>query len=248
MCDSEFALPSHCERHMTAAHSGFGHLCSSCSLVLARKDPKHGCKNYLLQIVKRSSRTFTGEEAIEFENFQKSRSTFCIPFSNNSLFHKSAKRAILTDPLIPKKKRRYSPRPQIPALMELELSITNTVTVISSQEDKDVQPTPFSSSSPQNGPRGNGDTTVPVDQPESLPELPVDCEDKQEESNPLEKLDKDLHLSESTEWRQDDEISLLTDGIINQDETPSTHYDRSNQPKAVVNPPKGAPRHWKLRY
>lgn len=204
MCDSEFALPSHCERHMTAAHSGFGHLCSSCSLVLARKDPKHGCKNYLLQIVKRSSRTFTGEEAIEFENFQKSRSKLCIPFSNNSL----------------------------------ERSIPNTVTVISSQEDKDVQPTPFSSSSPQNGPRGNGDTTVPVDQPESLPELPVDCEDKQEESNPLEKLDKDLHLSESTEWRQDDEISLLTDGIINQDETPSTHYDRSNQPKAVVKPPK----------
>lgn len=220
MCDSEFALPSHCERHMTAAHSGFGHLCSSCSLVLARKDPKHGCKNYLLQIVKRSSRTFTGEEAIEFENFQKSRSKLCIPFSNNSLFHKSAKRAILTDPLITKKKRRYSPRPQIPALMELERSIPNTVTVISSQEDKDV------------------DTTVPVDQPESLPELPVDCEDKQEESNPLEKLDKDLHLSESTEWRQDDEISLLTDGIINQDETPSTHYDRSNQPKAVVKPPK----------
>lgn len=94
MCDSEFVLPSHCERHMTAAHSGFGHLCSSCSLVLARKDPKHGCKNYLLQIVKRSSRTFTGEEAIEFENFQKSRSKLCIPFSNNSLFHKSAKRAL----------------------------------------------------------------------------------------------------------------------------------------------------------
>lgn len=89
--------------------------------------------------------------------------------------------------------------------MELERSIPNTVTVISSQEDKDVQPhpydilMPFSSSSPQNGPRGNGDTTVPVDQPESLPELPVDCEDKQEESNPLEKLAKDLHLSESTE-------------------------------------------------
>ena len=197
MCDSEFALPSHCERHMTAAHSGFNHLCSSCSLVFARKDSKHECKNYSLQIVKRSSRTFTGEEAIEFENFQKSRSKFCIPFmkslppSNYSLFHKSAKRAILTDPLIPKKKRRYSPRPQIPALMELERSIPNTVTVISSQEDKDVQPTPFSSSSPQNGPWGNDHTTVPVDQPESLPELPVDCEDKQEESNPLEKLAKE---------------------------------------------------------
>lgn len=251
MCDSEFALPSHCERHMTAAHSGFGHLCSSCGLVFARRDSRHGCKNYSLQIVKRSSRTFTGEEAIEFENFQKSRSKFCIPFmkslppSNYSLFHKSAKRAILTEPLIPKKKRRYSARPQIPALMELELPIPNTVTVISSQEDKDVQPTPFSSSSPQNGSRGNDDTTVPVDLPESLPKFPVDCEDKQEESNPLEKLADDLQLSESTESRQDDEISLLTDGIIDQDETPSTHYDRSNQPKAVVEPPKapslGAP-------
>lgn len=96
MCDSEFALPSHCERHMTAAHSGFSHLCSSCSLVFARKDSKHECKNYSLQIVKRSSRTFTGEEATELENFQKSRSKCCIPFmkslppSNYSLFHKSA--------------------------------------------------------------------------------------------------------------------------------------------------------------
>lgn len=102
-----------------------------------------------------------------------------------------------------------------------------------------MQPRPFSSSSPQNGPRGKDDITMPVDQPEYLPELPVDCEDKQEESNPPEKLAKDLHLSKSTESRQDDEISLLTDGIIDQDETPSTHYyDRSNQPKAVVKPPK----------
>lgn len=37
---------------------------------------------------------------------------------------------------------------------------------------------------------------------------------------------------------QDDEISLLTVGIIDQDESPSTHYDRSNQPKAVVKPQK----------
>lgn len=110
MCDSEFALPSHCERHMTATHSGFSHLCSSCSLVFARKDSKHECKNYSLQIVKRSSRTFTGEEATELENFQKSRSKCCIPFmkslppSNYSLFHNQpTKRAILTEPLIPKK-------------------------------------------------------------------------------------------------------------------------------------------------
>lgn len=79
---------------------------------------------------------------------------------------------------------------------------------------------------------------MPVDLPEFLPELPVDREEKQEESNFLEKLADDLHLSESTESRQDDKISLLTDGIIDQDETPSTHYDRSNQPKAVVDPPK----------
>lgn len=101
-----------------------------------------------------------------------------------------------------------------------------------------MQPRPFSSSSPQNGPRGKDDTTVPVDQLEHLPELPVDCEDKQEESNPLEKLAKDLHRSKSTESKQDDEISLLTDGTIDQDEAPSTHYDRSNQPKAVVKPTK----------
>lgn len=100
MCDSEFALPRHCERHMTAALSGFCHICSSCGLVFTRKDSKHGCMNYFSQIVKRSTCTLTWEEAVEFENFQKSRSKFCIPFmkslpsSNYNLFNKSAKRAI----------------------------------------------------------------------------------------------------------------------------------------------------------
>lgn len=138
MCDSEFALPRHCERHMTAALSGFYHICSSCGLVFTRKDSKHGCMNYFSQIVKRSTCTLTWEEAVEFENFQKSRSKFCIPFmkslpsSNYNLFNKSAKRAIFTESMIPKKKRRYSRSPQqlqtqIPALEDLELPRPNTV-------------------------------------------------------------------------------------------------------------------------
>lgn len=58
MCVYEFAFPSHCERYMTTAHSGFGHICSECG--------KRGCRNYSLQIVKNSTRIFTGEEAVEF--------------------------------------------------------------------------------------------------------------------------------------------------------------------------------------
>lgn len=214
MCDFEFTLPSHCERHMTAAHSGFGHLCSTCGLFFTGRDFKHGCKNQSFQIVKRSTVTFTGEEAVEFETFQKSRSKFCIPFmktlppSNHNLFNKSAKRAILTETIIPKKKKRYAARPQqlqtqIPAFMDLELPRIP----VAYQKVTDVPPTSSCLSSLQNEPTAIDETSKPAD---SLPECPAACEDKQEEPTPLENLAKDLHLSESTEPRQEDEISLLT--------------------------------------
>lgn len=110
MCDSECALPSHCERHMTAAHSGFNHLCSSCSLVFARKDSKHECKNYSLQIVKRSSRTFTGRKPLSSrisrnpdQNFASHSWNPYHPAITVYSINQPTKRAILTEPLIPKK-------------------------------------------------------------------------------------------------------------------------------------------------
>lgn len=45
MCDSEFTLPSHCERHMAAAYPGFGHLCSTCVFFFSSRDSKYGCNN-----------------------------------------------------------------------------------------------------------------------------------------------------------------------------------------------------------
>lgn len=68
--------------------------------------------------------------------------------------------------------------------------------------------------------------------PESFSGCPATCEDKQEEPSSLENFTKDLLLSESTEQRQDDEISLLTDGIIDPDEITSTF-----KPNAAVNQP-----------
>lgn len=66
--------------------------------------------------------------------------------------------------------------------------------------------------------------------PESFSGCPATCEKKQEEPSLLENFTKDLHLSDSTEQRQDDEISLLTDGIIDPDEITSTF-----KPNAAVN-------------
>jgi hypothetical protein len=99
---------------MTAAHSGFGHKYSECGIIFARRDSKHGCRDYSLSIVKRSTHTFAGEEASEFENFQKSRSKFCIPFMKiikpNVPNQPSGKRANPTQPhhMIPKKRQKYT--------------------------------------------------------------------------------------------------------------------------------------------
>lgn len=91
-----------------------------------------------------------------------------------------------------------------------------------------MPPTPSCLFSLQNEPSAIIETSKPVDPPASLPECPAPCEDKQEGPTPLENLAKDLHLSESTEPRQDIEISL-TDGIIDPEET-------TFKPNAVVKP------------
>lgn len=101
---------------------------------------------------------------------------------------------------------------------------------VASQEATDVSPTSSWLSSLQNEPSAIIETSKPIDPRESLPECPGACEDKQEGPTPLENLAKDLHLSESTEPRQDDEISL-TDGIIDPEETIGTF-----KPNAVVKP------------
>lgn len=38
---TEFSHPSHCERHFTTSHSGFGLKCSSCGLIPSKTDQKH---------------------------------------------------------------------------------------------------------------------------------------------------------------------------------------------------------------
>lgn len=101
---------------------------------------------------------------------------------------------------------------------------------VASQEATDVPPTSSCLSPLQNEQSAIIETSKPIDPRESLPECPGACEDKQEGPTPLENLAKDLHLSESTEPRQDDEISL-TDGIIDPEETIGTF-----KPNAVVKP------------
>lgn len=101
---------------------------------------------------------------------------------------------------------------------------------VASQEATDVPRDIFLLVFLQNEPLAIIETSKPIDPPESLPECPGACEDKQEGPTPLEILAKDLHLSESTEPRHDDEISL-TDGIIHPEETTGTF-----KPNAVVKP------------
>lgn len=131
---------------------------------------------------------------------------------------------------------RYSPKlqqlhTQISALKELELS--RPITVVSSQEDKDEPPMSqaFSLSSSQYEPNVNDETSKPFYLLKSIPERPAACE----ESNPLENFAKDIYLSESTEPKHDYDISLLTDGIVDTDETIITF--RSSWHNAVVKSP-----------
>lgn len=79
ICDKEFSLPNHCERHITSVHSGFGHKCTLCSNVFSRTNQKHGCPVTSFQLIKKSTGTFTSDETIKFQIFQRNRSKFCNP-------------------------------------------------------------------------------------------------------------------------------------------------------------------------
>lgn len=85
--------------------------------------------------------------------------------------------------------------------------------------------------SSQYEPKVNDETSKPFYLPKSIPERPAACE----ESNRLENFAKDVYLSELTEPKQDDDISLLTDGIVDTDEIIITF--RSSWHNAVVKPP-----------
>ena len=106
------SLTNHCpipiiERHITTAHSGFGHKCSSCSLILARIDQKQICAKYSLHIVKKKPRT----EALGFEAaFQKNGSEFCYHVQRPLVA--SMRKSKFTDPRVPRKRMYYGKRPQ----------------------------------------------------------------------------------------------------------------------------------------
>lgn len=90
----------------------------------------------------------------------------------------------------------------------------------------------FSFSSSQYELKVNDETSKPFYLPISIPERPAAFE----ESNSVENCAKDIYLRESTEPKQDDDISLLSDGIVDTDETIITFS--SNWHNAVVKPPK----------
>ena len=72
--DKTFTQYAHCERHLTAAHSGFGFKCDHCGALLGRVDQTHkNCGEYHLDLIKRSTMTCTPEERKEFEEFQNNR-------------------------------------------------------------------------------------------------------------------------------------------------------------------------------
>lgn len=67
----EFTQQGHCERHMTAVHSGFVFRCWTCLTIFGRKNQKHGCVGNTLGCFKKETRTL--EEEKYFEAFQTER-------------------------------------------------------------------------------------------------------------------------------------------------------------------------------
>jgi hypothetical protein len=176
-----------------------------------------------MQVVKKSTGTFTAEEAKEFAEFQKSRSQFCEPFmkavpahTGNTNLAASKRKTKFTEPQIPKKRRHYGrqpgsrPRPllpnvTIPALMD--------VTVVTTSEPSTTPPVPDTAGSgdaPDTAkcPEGPATITPPATPDSDLPDV-------------QDILNQDLAISDSVYDRttivsekKADEVSILTDGII----------------------------------
>ena len=207
----------------------------------ARTDQKHTCSNYSLQIVKRATDTFTGEEALEFKAFQKNRSKFCTPVQRlvrpnlgNTNLAASKRKAKFTEPKVPRKRKHYGKRPQppqkIPFLMSLQLNpqdipkslppptVESPIITISHAEPVSSAPIIATSNS----------ETTPTPTIRNSPRKPI---------NPSITLKSDLALSssssssssESVKSKPDlvyekttvishpkakDQISIMTDGII----------------------------------
>ncbi|XP_062594723.1 uncharacterized protein LOC134256131 [Saccostrea cucullata] len=146
-----------------------------------------------------------------------------VPLNHRHLFNQSSKRALLTDPSIPKKKRRYTKRniqqtKNIPALMELELPIPPSFNA-EMRGPGHVEP-PSTTALDLTKDVTNGQEPAPKPAPpgpaDPLPDTPP------AETSNKETLEGDLQLSESTKSeKQEDELSLFTDGEIDPVE-PST--------------------------
>lgn len=190
ICDKEFSLPNHCERHITSVHSGFGHKCTLCSNVFSRTVQKHGCPVTSFQLIKKSIGTFTSDEAIKFQIFQRNRSKFCNPVQRpvhtqlgNTKLARSKRTTQCWEPPLPKKKRCYglppSPGPTraIIPLMDLKIPVPRP------SGDSLTPKDPATASS---GPDTSTSVALPV-QPAISKALEI----------PLPDLSKDLALSES---------------------------------------------------
>ncbi|XP_062606823.1 uncharacterized protein LOC134268575 [Saccostrea cucullata] len=160
--DREFTQQSHCERHMTAVHSGFVFRCATCGIVLGRKDQKHGCEGRTLQRVKKSTLTLTIEEEKEFEAFQRGRGRHVVPFMkelplvfSDQPYHQGQekKRAIYTEPHQGRNaKKRPKRSAQAPALLSSHRSAPAPALLSMSTEKSITAPAPLSTKMPTPGP------------------------------------------------------------------------------------------------
>lgn len=98
---------------------------------------KHGCSGYLIQIIQKSTGTFTGVKTIEFQTFQKNRSKFCNPVQmpvhtqlGKTNLAKSLRNTNCLKPPLPRKKKKChelppsaGPARAILPLMDLEIPV-----------------------------------------------------------------------------------------------------------------------------
>lgn len=237
ICDKEFSLPSHCERHITTVHSGFGHKCTSCGNTFSRTDQKHGCPVSSFQLIKKSTGTFTGDEAIEFQTFQRNRSKFCNPVQRpvcsqlgNTNLARSKRTAQCLEPL-PKKKRCYGLPPSAGPSRTIIPLMSLKIPVPKSSGDSLTPKDPVSASS-----------TVSPDTSTSAA-LSVKPASSKALEIPLPDLNKDLALSESdknsiyskttlvSKRSNPDQLSIHTDGVI--DPEPGQEYAVPDLPSST---------------
>jgi hypothetical protein len=173
-----------------------------------------------MQVVKKSTGTFTADVAKEFAEFQKSRSQFCESFmkaipvhTGNTNLAVSKQKTRFNEPQIPKKRRHYGiqprsrPRPLLPnvtisALMDVTTSEPSTILSVSETT-------------------GSGDAPEKVKCPEEPATITPPVTPDSDLPNVQDILKQDLAISDSVYDRttivsekRTDEVSILTDSII----------------------------------